>query len=216
MIVSRLFFFGIFPESTVVRKTRFARRAAVGRAPPLPPPQKKRKRNGILGRFSSNHGTSQKRWFLDFVPTARRTEKEIFDEGQRRRLASLGQKFLRTFRRERSRDWLPNRGGDRQLSIVYGPSSPWGRREALRLQREENKQFEKVSGTVAAAAAAATAKATQHVWRRARKWQGNNKNARWIDLGRCLLPAPCVWWQRGSCHDDCRSRGRSRGLKSRP
>lgn len=70
--------------------------------------------------------------------------KEIFDETQRRRLASLGQKFLRAFRRERSRDWLPNRGSDRQLSIVYGPSSPWGKREALRLRREKNKQSEKV------------------------------------------------------------------------
>lgn len=70
--------------------------------------------------------------------------KDMFDEGQRRRLASLGQKFLRAFRRERSRDWLPNRGSDRQLSIVYGPSSPWGKREALRLQREKTKQTEKV------------------------------------------------------------------------
>lgn len=70
--------------------------------------------------------------------------KEMFDEGQRLRLASLGQKFLRAFRRERSRDWLPNRGSDRQLSIVYGPSSPWGKREAHRLQRERNKQTEKV------------------------------------------------------------------------
>eukprot|EP00903_Cladosiphon_okamuranus_P009623 g9159.t1 len=71
--------------------------------------------------------------------------QETFDEGQRRRLASLGQKFLRAFRRERSRDWLPNRGSDRQLSIVYGPASPWGKREALRLQREKNKQSEKVT-----------------------------------------------------------------------
>eukprot|EP00752_Nemacystus_decipiens_P007019 g6297.t1 len=71
--------------------------------------------------------------------------QDIFDEAQRRRLASLGEKFLRAFRRERSRDWLPNRGSDRQLSIVYGPSSPWGKREALRLQREHNKLSEKVT-----------------------------------------------------------------------
>lgn len=76
-----------------------------------------------------------------------RDSKEIFDETQRRRLAGLREKLLRTFRRERSRNWLPKRGGDRQLSIVYGPSSPWGKREALRLQREQHKQFEKV-GTV--------------------------------------------------------------------
>ncbi|CAN0086536.1 unnamed protein product, partial [Ectocarpus fasciculatus] len=74
-----------------------------------------------------------------------RRAQEIFDETQRRRLASLRQKLLRTFRRERSRNWLPKRGGDRQLSIVYGPSSPWGKREALRLQREQHKQFEKVT-----------------------------------------------------------------------
>lgn len=81
------------------------------------------------------------------APTSPRTPvapKEIFDEGQRRRLASLGQRFLRAFRRERSRAWLPSRGSDRQLSIVYGPSSPWGKREALRLQHEEKKQSEKV------------------------------------------------------------------------
>ncbi|CBN77383.1 hypothetical protein Esi_0053_0077 [Ectocarpus siliculosus] len=74
-----------------------------------------------------------------------RRAQEIFDETQRRRLACLRQKLLRTFRRERSRNWLPKRGGDRQLSIVYGPSSPWGKREALRLQREQHKQFEKVT-----------------------------------------------------------------------
>lgn len=74
--------------------------------------------------------------------------KELFDEAQRRRLASLGHKFLRAFRRERSRDWLPNRGSDRQLSIVYGPSSPWGKREALRVQREKHKQSEKVAADV--------------------------------------------------------------------
>ncbi|CAM9615190.1 unnamed protein product, partial [Ectocarpus sp. 13 AM-2016] len=74
-----------------------------------------------------------------------RRAQEIFDETQRRRLACLGQKLLRTFRRERSRNWLPKRGGDRQLSIVYGPSSPWGKREALRLQREQHEQFDKVT-----------------------------------------------------------------------
>ncbi|CAN0177537.1 unnamed protein product, partial [Ectocarpus sp. 4 AP-2014] len=74
-----------------------------------------------------------------------RRAQEIFDETQRRRMACLRQKLLRTFRRERSRNWLPKRGGDRQLSIVYGPSSPWGKREALRLQREQQKQFEKVT-----------------------------------------------------------------------
>lgn len=54
-------------------------------------------------------------------------------------MASLGQKFLRTFRRERARNWLRRQGGDRQLSIVYGPSSPWGKREALRLHRDQSK-----------------------------------------------------------------------------
>ncbi|CAM9410160.1 unnamed protein product, partial [Hapterophycus canaliculatus] len=71
--------------------------------------------------------------------------QEIFDEGQRRRLASLGQKFLRAFRRERARDWLPDLGGDRQLSIVYGPTSPWGKREALRMEHEQHKQSAKVT-----------------------------------------------------------------------
>ena len=62
-------------------------------------------------------------------------------------MASLGQKFLRTFRRERARNWLRRQGGDRQLSMVYGPSSPWGKREALRLQCEQSKHSEKVRST---------------------------------------------------------------------
>lgn len=73
----------------------------------------------------------------------------MFDGGQRRRLASLGQKFLRAFRRQRSQNWLPDSGGDRQLSIVYGPTSPWGKREALRLEREQHKLSEKVDADYA-------------------------------------------------------------------
>lgn len=59
-------------------------------------------------------------------------------------MASLGQKFLRTFRRERAKNWLPNRGGDRQLSIVYGAASSWGERETLRMHREQSKNLKKV------------------------------------------------------------------------
>ncbi|CAM9874733.1 unnamed protein product, partial [Scytosiphon promiscuus] len=73
--------------------------------------------------------------------------QRTFDKGQRRRLATLGQKFLRAFRREKSRGWLPDRGSDHQLSIVYGPTSPWGKREALRLEREQHKQSAKVTAT---------------------------------------------------------------------
>lgn len=59
-------------------------------------------------------------------------------------MASLGQKFLRAFQRERARNWLPSLGGDRQLSIVYGPSSPWGKREAIRLRLAKAQKLEKV------------------------------------------------------------------------
>ncbi|CAM9207749.1 unnamed protein product, partial [Sphacelaria rigidula] len=71
--------------------------------------------------------------------------QEAFDEGQRSRLACLGQKFLRTFRRERARNWRPNHGKDRLLSVVYGPSSSWGEKEALRRLHEETRQLQTVT-----------------------------------------------------------------------
>lgn len=70
--------------------------------------------------------------------------KAEFDESQRRRIASLGQKLLRAFRRQQARNWSPPHGGDRQLSIVYGPCSSWGKREAQNLRRERSMQLRKV------------------------------------------------------------------------
>lgn len=129
--------------------------------PPTTPPTPSRKGCVIISRKSKASNQGVRPPFPSNTPSApiipqsptqitAAMSKAIFDQSQRRRLASLGQKFLRTFLRERARNWLPDRGGDRQLSIVYGPSSPWGKREALRLQREQYQHIEKVATGAAA------------------------------------------------------------------